>query len=83
MNEKVIGKSSHVIAYFGALHAIIAAVALVLFIVQLVALEDCIAAIFSRENVVFAIHPAGDAAPQCGLLLLSISRLKAQFSFLS
>lgn len=36
MSEKVIGKSHHVLAYFGAVHALIATASLVLFVAQLV-----------------------------------------------
>jgi hypothetical protein len=75
MNQKVIGKSSHVLAYFGALHAIIAAVALFLFILQLVTLEDGIAAIFSREMLYLQFTLLGMLLPSvafCSYLSLGL-----------
>lgn len=75
MNEKVIGKSKHVLAYFGALHAIIAGVALVLFIAQLAAVENGIDSIVSRDMLYLQFTLLGMLLPSvafCSYLSLGL-----------
>jgi hypothetical protein len=82
MNEKVIGKSNHVLAYFGALHAIIATVSLVLFIAQLVtSSQDVTASIFSREMLYLQLSLLGMLLPSvafCSYLSLGL-KLNSRF----
>lgn len=82
MSEKVIGKSNHVLAYFGALHAIIATVSLALFIAQLITSSQSVtASIFSREMLYMQLSLLGMLIPSvafCSYLSLGL-KLNSRF----
>lgn len=82
MSEKVIGKSNHVFAYFGALHAIIATVSLVLFIAQLVTSSRSITeSMFSQEMLYLQLSLLGMLVPSvafCSYLSLGL-KLHSRF----